>query len=121
MIERAPAYPFEPDAGGVWPMSEDDELCSQEIQQAVLMNVTELPMEKSVGSRFARMIFSLDAEVQGPAAKRYADDAIKETVGKVVVRDATVTEDGTGVTTVYIEYQRTTSDTPGTVSFEVTP
>jgi len=117
MTESAPGYPFEPNAGGVWPMAEEDELCQQEIEQAIQTAPLELPIEKSVGSQFARIVFSLDAEVQEPAARRYAEDAIRKMVGKVEVGTVTVANDGEGTSTVTIGYSRLTSDTPGTVSF----
>jgi phage baseplate assembly protein W len=119
MTESAPGYPFEPNAGGVWPMAEDDDLCRQEIEQAVLTAPGEMPIEKSLGSQFARVLFSLDSDVQAAAARRYAEEAIRKMVGRVVVVDAKVENDAEGSSTVTIEYQRVTSDTPGTVSFPV--
>jgi phage baseplate assembly protein W len=119
MIESAPGFPFEPNAGGVWPMAEEDELCQQEIEQAIQTAVGEFIIEKDQGSRFARVVFSLDREVQKTAAKRFASEAIRRMVGRVEVIDVTVTNDGNGTSTVAIEYERISSDTPGTVSFPV--
>ena len=118
--ERAPAWPFVRDAGGVWPMASGNALLEQEVKQAVLIPAQSMPMDKELGVGMERIVFMLDGTERDALLTDGAKRAIEGMVPRVLVDEAKATEDETqeGAVTARIAWRETESNVEQEASVE---
>jgi len=87
ILGKGPAYPFERDSGGVWPLAEKEALVVMGMKQAVMIGRGERPMWKEKGCELKRILFLPDDPNRAALIKKFITEAINQVEPRAIVVD----------------------------------
>ena len=87
---KGPAYPFTRTDGGNFGLAEGKALAFMGLEQTILTGLGKRVMLKNIGSKFNRLLFSLEEAQRDALAKEYCIQAVQLSEPRIIIDDVIV-------------------------------